>query len=127
MVACLIICLVFFVFFFFSFCLFFFFFFLFFFFFFSSRRRHTRSLRDWSSDVCSSDLGACHDPRDCVSVPRVKPLAQAAPRFAPLRCLSSPLRQMRHRHTHGKRPERLDQHRMLRVEEIGRASCRERG
>src|SRR5690349_23715494 len=29
---------------------------IFFFFFFSSRRRHTRSLRDWSSDVCSSDL-----------------------------------------------------------------------
>src|SRR5207247_2839839 len=26
-------------------------------FFFSSRRRHTRSTRDWSSDVCSSDLG----------------------------------------------------------------------
>src|SRR5207247_3112703 len=26
------------------------------FFFFSSRRRHTRSTRDWSSDVCSSDL-----------------------------------------------------------------------
>src|SRR5207249_9235015 len=23
----------------------------------SSRRRHTRSKRDWSSDVCSSDLG----------------------------------------------------------------------
>src|SRR5699024_11285025 len=31
-------------------------------FFFSSRRRHTRSKRDWSSDVCSSDLG--RDPRD---------------------------------------------------------------
>src|SRR5699024_11807212 len=28
----------------------------FFCFFFSSRRRHTRSKRDWSSDVCSSDL-----------------------------------------------------------------------
>src|SRR5437868_11186774 len=27
-------------------------------FFFSSRRRHTRSKRDWSSDVCSSDLQA---------------------------------------------------------------------
>src|SRR5699024_7719373 len=27
-------------------------------FFFSSRRRHTRSKRDWSSDVCSSDLDA---------------------------------------------------------------------
>src|SRR5206468_5480096 len=26
------------------------------FFFFSSRRRHTSSDRDWSSDVCSSDL-----------------------------------------------------------------------
>src|SRR5690625_6517614 len=28
----------------------------FYFFFFSSRRRHTRWPRDWSSDVCSSDL-----------------------------------------------------------------------
>src|SRR2546429_3348685 len=37
-----------------------------FFFFFSSRRRHTRCSRDWSSDVCSSDLdynmdGVCND------------------------------------------------------------------
>src|SRR3712207_9033363 len=38
-------------------------------FFFSSRRRHTRYWRDWSSDVCSSDLmgvprarGRRHDP-----------------------------------------------------------------
>src|SRR5690606_40465117 len=30
-------------------------------FFFSSRRRHTRFSRDWSSDVCSSDLGAALD------------------------------------------------------------------
>src|SRR5207247_10242579 len=29
--------------------------------FFSSRRRHTRSTRDWSSDVCSSDL-SCFRP-----------------------------------------------------------------
>src|SRR5690606_11622724 len=29
-------------------------------FFFSSRRRHTRFSRDWSSDVCSSDLHAPH-------------------------------------------------------------------
>src|SRR5690606_40650430 len=28
-------------------------------FFFSSRRRHTRFSRDWSSDVCSSDLYNC--------------------------------------------------------------------
>src|SRR5947209_1722463 len=33
-------------------------FYLYFFFFFSSRRRHTRYWRDWSSDVCSSDLSA---------------------------------------------------------------------
>src|SRR6266699_795610 len=31
------------------------------FFFFSSRRRHTRCGRDWSSDVCSSDLGVLLD------------------------------------------------------------------
>src|SRR5256884_5282138 len=30
-------------------------------FFFSSRRRHTRCSRDWSSDVCSSDLDALRD------------------------------------------------------------------
>src|SRR5438445_6960114 len=30
------------------------------FFFFSSRRRHTRYWRDWSSDVCSSDLIVLH-------------------------------------------------------------------
>src|SRR5207245_11649309 len=32
-------------------------------FFFSSRRRHTRCYRDWSSDVCSSDLSAVPDLR----------------------------------------------------------------
>src|SRR3972149_6589771 len=37
-----------------------------FFFFFSSRRRHTRFDCDWSSDVCSSDLGDIGRP-----VPRV--------------------------------------------------------
>src|SRR5947199_1992911 len=31
-------------------------------FFFSSRRRHTRCLSDWSSDVCSSDLGGAPRP-----------------------------------------------------------------
>src|SRR3712207_9326981 len=31
-------------------------------FFFSSRRRHTRYWRDWSSDVCSSDLSYTADP-----------------------------------------------------------------
>src|SRR3712207_8369786 len=31
-------------------------------FFFSSRRRHTRYWRDWSSDVCSSDLASARGP-----------------------------------------------------------------
>src|SRR5439155_11154077 len=35
-------------------------------FFFSSRRRHTRWPRDWSSDVCSSDLGAAFPGLDAV-------------------------------------------------------------
>src|SRR5699024_11850169 len=40
-------------------------------FFFSSRRRHTRSKRDWSSDVCSSDLliGICQSGSiECLSI-----------------------------------------------------------
>src|SRR5262245_63573865 len=54
----------------------FFFLSLLFFFFFSSRRRHTRCLSDWSSDVCSSDLGLSTDglilfcPSSCSSNPR---------------------------------------------------------
>src|SRR5699024_12098121 len=43
------------------------------FFFFSSRRRHTRSKRDWSSDVCSSDLGR----REDAGVGRDQPRGQA--------------------------------------------------
>src|SRR6266496_5608918 len=53
------------------------------FFFFSSRRRHTRSLRDWSSDVCSSDLPrsrqAGRGPRDRGAVrPRLLPARRSA-------------------------------------------------
>src|SRR5437868_7317803 len=36
------------------------------FFFFSSRRRHTRSKRDWSSDVCSSDLAPSRNLVACL-------------------------------------------------------------
>src|SRR6266480_5691003 len=41
-------------------------------FFFSSRRRHTRLTCDWSSDVCSSDLGASFDISFCTEtvIPR---------------------------------------------------------
>src|SRR3989449_10119454 len=37
-------------------------------FFFSSRRRHTRCSRDWSSDVCSSDLRIDHYYPACSSI-----------------------------------------------------------
>src|SRR6476661_10397401 len=36
------------------------------FFFFSSRRRHTRFKCDWSSDVCSSDLGHAAAAEPCL-------------------------------------------------------------
>src|SRR5690606_40008065 len=36
-------------------------------FFFSSRRRHTRFSRDWSSDVCSSDLRSGRGSKDGAS------------------------------------------------------------
>src|SRR5687768_4411023 len=58
-------------------------FFLFFFFFFSSRRRHTRCSRDWSSDVCSSDLdvlGAL--PLDVGPLARLRLSGDAGPRYA---------------------------------------------
>src|SRR6266498_4416384 len=45
------------------------------FFFFSSRSRHTRCGRDWSSDVCSSDLGAI------VLVPEIALTPQTVERF----------------------------------------------
>src|SRR3712207_5417215 len=41
-----------------------------FFFFFSSRRRHTRYWRDWSSDVCSSDLPCIWSSRPAPGVVR---------------------------------------------------------
>src|SRR5215203_6495549 len=42
------------------------------FFFFSSRRRHTRYWRDWSSDVCSSDLQGTMSSVTSAARPRVR-------------------------------------------------------
>src|SRR5260221_3209998 len=54
-------------------------------FFFASRRRHTRSLCDWSSDVCSSDLGG----------PRRQPSTRSALSGGPATRSSSSLRRTR--------------------------------
>src|SRR5215475_156663 len=55
-----------------------------FFFFFSSRRRHTRFSRDWSSDVCSSDLpgmqAAHYAPRARIVLADASSLASVAER-----------------------------------------------
>src|SRR5206468_8918097 len=52
-------------------------------FFFSSRRRHTRSDRDWSSDVCSSDLRTDSFPH------RLGGAAPRAFRSAPVKLLGA--------------------------------------
>src|SRR3712207_312371 len=44
--------------------------------FFSSRRRHTRYWRDWSSDVCSSDLRASPDAPNPYTTPRRRPVGR---------------------------------------------------
>src|SRR5437867_13434694 len=91
---------------------------MYFFFFFSSRRRHTRSYGDWSSDVCSSDLfrgfaKAAEGKAELSPAELAKALEEAA--NAAYRAVTKP--------TEGT---------ILTVaraagDEIGRASCRERG
>src|SRR5699024_11421381 len=48
-------------------------------FFFSSRRRHTRSKRDWSSDVCSSDLAVLAGSSDLLIATQSANLGMAGP------------------------------------------------
>src|SRR5438445_13356887 len=88
------------------------------FFFFSSRRRHTRYWRDWSSDVCSSDLAFGREPRmdrrahhvDAEHDERIEVVIE---RIAE-----------RRREEHRARRTRLVV--VVHDDEIGRASCRER-
>src|SRR3989440_6211125 len=86
------------------------------FFFFSSRRRHTRSDRDWSSDVCSSDLAATR-PGETVSGSVVNVGAGARTSLLDLIELVGEItgREL----TYQRLPAREG-------DEIGRASCRER-
>src|SRR5688572_31242303 len=90
---------------------------IFFFFFFSSRRRHTRFDCDWSSDVCSSDLGqrgpGHRDFRDTHGVvlrPEGTTVLRDRLPAARSRGMGSVLSRQRFRL----------------VSQIGRASCRER-
>src|SRR5438309_7202509 len=85
-------------------------------FFFSSRRRHTRWNCDWSSDVCSSDLNLCFEgPRTplvdwnlaAIGNPRIELVG-----WLPSLSIEG-----------GPPPDQLTGP----DDEIGRASCRERG
>src|SRR5207253_8067053 len=82
-------------------------------FFFSSRRRHTRWPRDWSSDVCSSDLDPRFAPRSACP-----PARNAAPTDP-----GNGSRGARSPRPPSPRPRPESRG----SEEIGRASCRERG
>src|SRR2546429_756547 len=88
------------------------------FFFFSSRRRHTRCSRDWSSDVCSSDLEYVRDafPKYKITYVSLVPLV--------LKNLQKGLEARLDALPAGKR--RLFNALVAINKEIGRASCRER-
>src|SRR5690606_39371279 len=93
--------------------------------FFSSRRRHTRFSRDWSSDVCSSDLPFGQVPRFYAS-PLITDVAQAKSAAASLlkRSLGLPY-SVSFGTIVNPALEPLDPIRIT-YPEIGRASCRER-
>src|SRR5207249_9708009 len=93
-------------------------------FFFSSRRRHTRSKRDWSSDVCSSDLDhgqgrVCVDQGPLFDSTGPTCVGACTSACAIEMALAQPLC------TGENVPPTLMQ-RLASAQEIGRASCRER-
>src|SRR5690606_33909528 len=64
-------------------------------FFFSSRRRHTRFSRDWSSDVCSSDLASSPRPADARRTATGAVLCIPSPPHATMACFFSRPRRAR--------------------------------
>src|SRR5947209_15376943 len=101
-------------------------------FFFSSRRRHTRYWRDWSSDVCSSDLIAA-DQRDRLQFFQEDAMGGFQRRH--IRTVVELELEVGGDERHERRAERAGrvgrkqrvERTLLDNEEIGRASCRERG
>src|SRR5690606_40620678 len=86
------------------------------FFFFSSRRRHTRFSRDWSSDVCSSDL----------AVERLERLGDGRLLLGAQLVVLLDAREVDLEASRGEVEEVLLRGLRSAFEEIGRASCRER-
>src|SRR5207302_7520145 len=94
------------------------------FFFFSSRRRHTRFSRDWSSDVCSSDLFQWGGFFNKVAPFVFSPAAPLKTNGATL--LKKPPSESGWTTDHCISESTCD-HRRGDGAQIGRASCRERG
>src|SRR2546429_3353832 len=88
-------------------------------FFFSSRRRHTRCSRDWSSDVCSSDLDVVIQSADIYTPRR---LVADAEHFQPVALR----RNVFIAPTTFLNPNTARRGAAATFEQIGRASCRER-
>src|SRR2546429_6778624 len=88
--------------------------------FFASRRRHTRCSRDWSSDVCSSDLYPQFATHNAHTLAAILELAGTRPdwEFQRLHGMGEAL------YAEVVGPDKLGW--PCRVYEIGRASCRER-
>src|SRR5699024_11677043 len=93
--------------------------------------RHTRSKRDWSSDVCSSDLffalarnGACHRHKSLAAPAVEKALATGVQGFLP-KTASAEEFAAAVRTVHGG-GRYIDPELAAMTIKIGRASCRER-
>src|SRR5690625_7460473 len=94
---------------------------IYYFFFFACRRRHTSWPRDWSSDVCSSDLTPAVQLQADMGVEEVGPGIGYDELIGEGRLRLDGV--LRHpRHTVG----RIVQSNAMPVDQIGRASCRER-
>src|SRR5204863_3161674 len=91
-------------------------------FFFTNRRRHTRSLRDWSSDVCSSDLPESGLSRN----PNCAPTGRAVGAVPSTNSTSMMRRRgaKRHESLVVIRPESRQKLLGWELTKIGRASCR---
>src|SRR5690606_40033624 len=93
-------------------------------FFFSTRRRHTRLSRDWSSDVCSSDLAGLH-----LTNTSKRPADHMATELEFMMYLYGSkgiALKEQNRERLGRIDERIAEFEEQHLLKIGRASCRER-
>src|SRR5439155_3765113 len=94
----------------------------------SSRRRHTRWPRDWSSDVCSSDLTPEADGTTALHwAARAAQCSAVVPSASGVLTADFPAGVARIAFTASRLPALTASTSVSDAPEIGRASCRERG